>query len=59
EETPNGTSFNVQSEEQAHQLLGKIMENKIPLIKYELREPTLNELFIESVKKSGGEISEN
>ncbi len=59
EETPNGMSFNVKSEEQAHRLLGKIMENKIPLIKYELREPTLNELFIESVKKAGGEISEN
>lgn len=59
EETPNGTSFNVQSEDQAHALLGKIMENKIPLIKYELREPTLNELFIESVKKAGGEINEN
>lgn len=59
EETPNGTSFNVQSEEQAHALLRKIMENKIPLIKYELREPTLNELFIESVKKAGGEIGEN
>lgn len=59
EETPNGTSFNVQSEEQAHQLLGKIMESKIPLIKYELREPTLNELFIESVKKAGGDLSEN
>lgn len=59
EETPNGTSFNVQSEEQAHRLLGKIMESKIPLIKYELREPTLNELFIENVKKSGGEINED
>lgn len=59
EDTPNGTSFNVQSEEQAHLLLGKIMEQKIPLIKYELREPTLNELFIESVKKSGGDIDEN
>lgn len=59
EDTPNGTSFNVQSEDQAHLLLGKIMENKIPLVKYELREPALNELFIESVKKSGGEIDEN
>lgn len=59
EETPNGTSFNVQSEEQAHRLLGMIMENKIPLIKYELREPTLNELFIENVKKSGGDADEN
>lgn len=52
EDTPNGTSFNVKSEEQAHKLLKMIMENKIPLIKYELREPSLNEIFIE---KAGGE----
>lgn len=51
EDTPNGMSFNVQSEEQAHKLLKMIMDNKIPLIKYELREPTLNEIFIE---KAGG-----
>ncbi len=55
EETPNGSSFNVQSEEQAHKLLMTIIERKIPLIRYELREPTLNELFIEKV----GESSEN
>lgn len=47
EDTPNGTSFNVKSEEQAHRLLKMIMDNKIPLIKYELREPSLNEIFIE------------
>lgn len=47
EDTPNGTSFNVSEEKQAHALLGAIMEKKIPLIKYELREPTLNEIFIE------------
>ena len=51
EDTPNGTSFNVKSEEQAHRLLNKIINSKIPLIKYELREPTLNEIFIE---KAGG-----
>lgn len=51
EDTPNGTSFNVQNEEQAHRLLKKIMESSIPLIKYELREPSLNEIFIE---KAGG-----
>ena len=51
EDTPNGTSFNVKSEEQAHRLLNKIISSKIPLIKYELREPTLNEIFIE---KAGG-----
>ena len=48
-ETPNGSSFNVTSEEQAHKLLNMIITSKIPLIKYELREPTLNELFIEKV----------
>ena len=52
EDTPNGTSFNVQSEQQAHKLLKMIIESGIPLIKYELREPTLNEIFIE---KAGGQ----
>lgn len=52
EETPNGSSYNVQSEQQAHALLGKIMEQHIPLIKYELREPSLNEIFIEKVGES-------
>ena len=51
EDTPNGTSFNVKSEEQAHRLLNMIISSRIPLIKYELREPTLNEIFIE---KAGG-----
>jgi len=47
--TPNGISYNVESEQQAHSLLNKIMEKGIPLIRYELREPTLNEIFIEKV----------
>ena len=51
EETPNGSSYNVKSEEQAHALLNKIIESEIPLIQYELREPSLNEIFIE---KAGG-----
>lgn len=49
--TPNGTSFNVQSEEQAKTLLKRIMDSGLSLIKYELREPSLNEIFIE---KAGG-----
>lgn len=52
EETPNGSSFNVQREEQAHMLLNKIIASGMPLIKYELREPTLNEIFIEKVGAS-------
>lgn len=39
EETPNGSSYNVSSEEQAHTLLNRIIESGMPLIKYELREP--------------------
>lgn len=49
EVTPNGISYNVESEQQAHSLLNKIMESEIPLIRYELREPSLNEIFIEKV----------
>ena len=49
EETPNGSSYNVSSEEQAHALLNRIIESGMPLIKYELREPSLNEIFIEKV----------
>lgn len=56
EVTPNGSSFNVESESQAHALLNRIMEEKIPLIRYELREPTLNEIFIE---RAGGADNEN
>lgn len=51
EDTPNGLSFNVKEEAQAHKLLKMIMDSKIPLIKYELREPSLHEIFIE---KAGG-----
>lgn len=49
EVTPNGISYNVESEQQAHSLLNRIMQNEIPLIRYELREPSLNEIFIEKV----------
>ena len=47
--TPNGSSFSVSSEEQAHMLLNKIIESGMQLIKYELREPSLNEIFIDKV----------
>lgn len=55
EDTPNGVSFNVDSESRAHKLLHMIIESGIPLIKYELREPTLNEIFID---KAGGKIED-
>lgn len=52
ENTPNGVCFTVANETQAHNLLKKMMEANIPPIKFELREPTLNEIFIERVGES-------
>lgn len=49
EETPNGTNFSVENEAQAQLLLEKIMQKQIPLVKFELREPSLHELFVEKV----------
>ncbi len=29
--------------------LGKLIEDKVPLVKFELREPSLHEIFVEKV----------
>lgn len=52
ENTPSGVCFAVKSEEQAQQLLRKMVEQGRPPVKFELREPTLNEIFIERVGES-------
>ncbi|MCM1298913.1 MAG: ATP-binding cassette domain-containing protein [Firmicutes bacterium] len=52
ENTPNGVCFTVKNEEQAQQLLRKMVEQGKPPVKFELREPTLNEIFIERVGES-------
>lgn len=49
ESTPNGTTFRVEKEEQAYQLLTLMTQNGVPPIKFELREPTLHEIFVEKV----------
>ena len=49
ENTPNGVCFTVQEEQQAYGLLQKMLDAKMPPVKFELREPTLNEIFIEKV----------
>ncbi len=56
EDTPNGTEFKVKSEEQAAEFLRKMLDNGINVIKYDLREPSLHELFVE---KCGGDNNEN
>jgi len=54
--TPNQTDFKVSGEAQAQSLLKKIIAAGITLVKFELREPTLHEIFIE---KAGGANNEN
>jgi ABC-2 type transport system ATP-binding protein len=53
--TPNQIDFKVKSESQAQELLGKIVAANIALVKFELREPNLHEIFIE--KAGGGDVS--
>lgn len=49
QQTPNGTSFRIAEETQAHQLLRRMLDVGMPPVRFELREPTLNEIFIEKV----------
>ncbi len=49
EVTPEGFSLKISKEEEAFHLLQKIMDHKIPIIRYELREPSLHEIFVEKV----------
>ena len=56
EDTPNGTDFKVSSEEQAQTMLRKMLEKGINVVSFDLREPSLHELFVE---KCGGDEDEN
>lgn len=58
ENTPNGVCFTVKEERQAHELMKKMIEAGVPPIKFELREPTLNEIFINRVENMSGGASE-
>lgn len=52
--TPAQTMLRVKDEQQAKALLGKIIEHDLSLVKYELREPSLHEIFVEKVGESIG-----
>lgn len=56
EETPNGSSFKVKSEEDAGRMLKEMLDSGINVIKFDLREPSLHELFVE---KCGGDVNED
>lgn len=47
--TPSEYHLKVQGEIQAMEFLSKLIEDKVPVVKFELREPSLHEIFIEKV----------
>lgn len=51
EETPAETHLRVQNESEAREFLKKLVSQNAPLVKFELREPSLHEIFIEKVGK--------
>jgi len=55
--TPNQIDFKVKKEEQANELLKKIVAAEITLVKFELREPSLHEIFVEKVGGDAGTVN--
>lgn len=47
----NEYSIKINSEQEAHQLLEKLVSNHIKIDKFEIKKPTLNDIFIEKVGK--------
>lgn len=47
--TPNEYHLRVQDESQAMEFLAKLIADRLPVVKFELREPSLHEIFIEKV----------
>ena len=50
--TPDKLTFKIQSEDQAGKLLKLIIDSGMPLVHYELREPSLHEIFVENIEKA-------
>lgn len=49
EKTPNGYQMKVKNQEQADAFLNEMIAKKIQIIRFELREPSLHEIFVEHV----------
>ena len=45
----NEYSIKIDSEKKAHELLQKLVDNKVQISKFEIKKPTLNDIFIEKV----------
>ena len=48
-EKNNDYIIKIDEEEQAYKLLSILVENKITVTKFEVKKPTLNDIFIEKV----------
>ncbi len=47
--TPLGYEFKIKSDEQAYSILEKMIKSKIRVDRFEIREPSLHEIFVEKV----------
>ena len=47
--TPSEYHLKVSGEEQAMEFLTRLIADKVPIVKFELREPSLHEIFVEKV----------
>ena len=54
-QTPNEIQLHIDDEKQADNLLKDIISNELGIIKFELREPSLHEIFVEKVGEEQGE----
>ncbi|GHU58642.1 ABC transporter ATP-binding protein [Clostridia bacterium] len=52
--TPVQTDFEVKDENDAHELLRELVKNGLNVIKFELREPNLHEIFVNVIAENGG-----
>lgn len=52
--TPDGYHIKVTGEEQAMGFLRVLVKNQIPVVRFELREPSLHEIFVEKVGNANG-----
>ncbi len=56
--TPDCINFKISGEEQATAFLRKMVEEKMPLVRFDLREPSLHEIFVEHIEKADGVAKE-
>jgi len=49
EKMPSEYHLKVTDERQAREFLAGMMQDNVPLVKFELREPSLHEIFVEKV----------